>query len=139
VSDVLIVAGVVAGSSLALMLGRKGQAVHVFEKARFPREKPCEEGLMPEGVAVGAAISDGETARALGYNPAHGKALRPVPAAMTCEPKGHCWCVELPHGSMPTKSGGCLCRECLTKELRLSSDKKRRSFLETPSRNSSCS
>jgi menaquinone-9 beta-reductase len=52
VSDVLIVGGGVAGSSLALMLGRKGLAVRVFEKARFPREKPCGEGLMPEGVAV---------------------------------------------------------------------------------------
>jgi menaquinone-9 beta-reductase len=51
-SDVLIVGGGVAGSSLALMLGRKGLAVRVFEKARFPREKPCGEGLMPEGVAV---------------------------------------------------------------------------------------
>jgi menaquinone-9 beta-reductase len=52
VTDVLIVGGGVAGSSLALMLGRKGLAVRVFEKARFPREKPCGEGLMPEGVAV---------------------------------------------------------------------------------------
>jgi 2-polyprenyl-6-methoxyphenol hydroxylase-like FAD-dependent oxidoreductase len=34
------------------MLGRKGLAVRVFEKARFPREKPCGEGLMPQGVAV---------------------------------------------------------------------------------------
>src|SRR5467141_1421396 len=51
-SDVLIVGGGVAGSSLAIMLGRKGLALHVFEKARFPREKPCGEGLMPEGVAV---------------------------------------------------------------------------------------
>jgi flavin-dependent dehydrogenase len=51
-SDVLIVGRGVAGSSLAIMLGRKGLAVRVFEKARFPREKPCGEGLMPEGVAV---------------------------------------------------------------------------------------
>ena len=40
VTDVLIVGGGVAGSSLAIMLGRKGLAVRVFEKARFPREKP---------------------------------------------------------------------------------------------------
>lgn len=51
-TDVLIVGGGVAGSSLAIMLGRKGLAVRVFEKARFPREKPCGEGLMPQGVAV---------------------------------------------------------------------------------------
>jgi 2-polyprenyl-6-methoxyphenol hydroxylase-like FAD-dependent oxidoreductase len=34
------------------MLGRKGLAVQLFEKVRFPREKPCGEGLMPDGVAV---------------------------------------------------------------------------------------
>ncbi len=51
-SNALIVGGGVAGSSLALMVGRKGLAVRVFEKARFPRKKPCGEGLMPEGVAV---------------------------------------------------------------------------------------
>ena len=41
-----------AGSSLAIMLGRSGLTVRLFEKALFPREKPCGEGLMPAGVAV---------------------------------------------------------------------------------------
>jgi menaquinone-9 beta-reductase len=52
VCDVLIVGGGVAGSSLAIMLGQRGFVVHLFEKALFPREKPCGEGLMPAGVAV---------------------------------------------------------------------------------------
>jgi flavin-dependent dehydrogenase len=52
VCDVLIVGGGVAGSSLAIMLGRSGFAVRLFEKTQFPREKPCGEGLMPAGVAV---------------------------------------------------------------------------------------
>jgi menaquinone-9 beta-reductase len=52
VCDVLIVGGGVAGSSLAIMLGRSGFAVQLFEKALFPREKACGEGLMPAGVAV---------------------------------------------------------------------------------------
>ena len=51
-ADALIAGGGVAGSSLAIMLGRKGLAVQLFEKARFPREKPCGEGLLPEGAAV---------------------------------------------------------------------------------------
>jgi len=52
VTDVLIAGGGVAGSSLAIMLGRRGLEVELFERARFPREKPCGEGLMPGGVAV---------------------------------------------------------------------------------------
>jgi geranylgeranyl reductase family protein len=50
--DVVIAGGGVAGSSLAIMLGRKGLSVELFERAQFPREKPCGEGLMPGGVAV---------------------------------------------------------------------------------------
>ena len=51
-ADVLIAGGGIAGSSLAIMLGRRGLAVQLFERAEFPREKPCGEGLMPGGVAV---------------------------------------------------------------------------------------
>ena len=51
-ADVLIAGGGIAGSSLAIMLGRKGFAVRLFERAEYPREKPCGEGLMPGGVAV---------------------------------------------------------------------------------------
>lgn len=49
---VLIAGGSVAGSSLAIQLGRRGIEVELFERALFPREKPCGEGLMPAGVAV---------------------------------------------------------------------------------------
>jgi flavin-dependent dehydrogenase len=51
-ADVLIAGGGIAGSSLAIMLGRRGFEVQLFERAEFPREKPCGEGLMPGGVAV---------------------------------------------------------------------------------------
>jgi flavin-dependent dehydrogenase len=40
------------GSALAIQLGRLGFSVELFERARFPREKPCGEGLMPAGVAA---------------------------------------------------------------------------------------
>lgn len=50
--DVLIAGGGIAGSGLAILLGRRGLTVELFERARFPREKPCGEGLMPAGVAV---------------------------------------------------------------------------------------
>jgi menaquinone-9 beta-reductase len=51
-ADVLIAGGGIAGSSLAVMLGRAGLAVELFESGRFPKEKPCGEGLMPAGVGV---------------------------------------------------------------------------------------
>jgi menaquinone-9 beta-reductase len=51
-SDVLIIGGGIAGSTLAILLGRRGFTVELFEKGRFPKEKPCGEGLMPAGVAV---------------------------------------------------------------------------------------
>lgn len=39
-----------AGSSLAIRLGRAGLQVDVFDRATFPRSKPCGEGLMPKAV-----------------------------------------------------------------------------------------
>jgi flavin-dependent dehydrogenase len=50
--DVLIAGGGIAGSALAIMLGRAGLTVELFERQHFPREKACGEGLMPGGVGV---------------------------------------------------------------------------------------
>jgi 2-polyprenyl-6-methoxyphenol hydroxylase-like FAD-dependent oxidoreductase len=52
VADVLIAGAGPAGASLAVMLGRAGLSVELYDARRFPREKPCGEGLMPSGVAV---------------------------------------------------------------------------------------
>ncbi len=51
-SRVLIAGGGVCGASLAIMLGRQGTEVELFERHSFPHDKPCGEGLMPSGVAV---------------------------------------------------------------------------------------
>jgi len=51
-TDVLIAGGGIAGSALAIMLGRAGLTVELFERGHFPREKACGEGLMPGGVGV---------------------------------------------------------------------------------------
>jgi 2-polyprenyl-6-methoxyphenol hydroxylase-like FAD-dependent oxidoreductase len=48
--DVLIAGGGPAGAAAALLLGRAGLTVELVERSRFPREKPCGEGLMPGGV-----------------------------------------------------------------------------------------
>ena len=50
--DVLIAGGGIAGSSLAILLGRQGITSELFEQGRFPKEKPCGEGMMPGGVSV---------------------------------------------------------------------------------------
>jgi flavin-dependent dehydrogenase len=50
--DVAIAGAGLAGSALAILLGRAGLEVRLFERHRFPREKACAEGLMPGGVGV---------------------------------------------------------------------------------------
>lgn len=50
--DVLVAGGGLAGSAAAIQLARIGFSVELFERASFPREKPCGEGLMPAGVAA---------------------------------------------------------------------------------------
>jgi len=52
VADVVVAGGGPAGATLAILLGRAGLRVDVFDARRFPREKPCGEGIMPGGVAV---------------------------------------------------------------------------------------
>jgi len=52
VSEVLIAGGGLAGSAVAIQLGRLGISVELFERGSFPKEKPCGEGLMPAGVAA---------------------------------------------------------------------------------------
>jgi 2-polyprenyl-6-methoxyphenol hydroxylase-like FAD-dependent oxidoreductase len=51
-TDVLVIGGSVAGASTARLLAEAGHHVILLEKARFPREKPCGEGVMPTGVRL---------------------------------------------------------------------------------------
>lgn len=48
--DVVIVGGSLSGTATALHLARRGHSVVILDRARFPREKTCGEGIMPHGV-----------------------------------------------------------------------------------------
>jgi 2-polyprenyl-6-methoxyphenol hydroxylase-like FAD-dependent oxidoreductase len=51
-SRVVVVGAGPSGAATALALSGAGHAVTVLERARFPRDKACGEGLMPPGVGV---------------------------------------------------------------------------------------
>jgi len=50
--DGIVVGAGVAGSTTAALLGQQGFRVLLVEKATFPREKICGEGLMPAGADI---------------------------------------------------------------------------------------
>jgi geranylgeranyl reductase family protein len=50
--DVLIVGAGPAGSSLALFLARQGWHVLLVDRAEFPRDKTCGDGLTPRALSV---------------------------------------------------------------------------------------
>lgn len=68
--DVAIVGGGPAGSTAAYHLATRGRRVVVIDKARFPREKVCGDGLTPRAVKalhqMGVSTDGPEWARADG-------------------------------------------------------------------------
>ncbi|MEZ5237394.1 MAG: FAD-dependent oxidoreductase, partial [Acidimicrobiales bacterium] len=62
-TEVLVIGGGPGGSATALQLARSGHRVMLLDRAGFPRDKVCGEGLMPYGVGelerLGLAAPEG--------------------------------------------------------------------------------
>lgn len=54
--DIIILGGSVAGASSALALAPEGYEILLLDQATFPREKPCGEAIMPQGVEILAEL-----------------------------------------------------------------------------------
>ena len=59
-TQVLIVGGGLAGASSALALAKNGISSIVVEPKKFPRDKPCGEGLLPHGTQLLAQLGLGD-------------------------------------------------------------------------------
>jgi menaquinone-9 beta-reductase len=89
--DVLIVGAGPAGTAAAIVLRRAGRSVTVIDKASFPRDKCCGDGLTT------GALRELES---LGFSPASVPSWQPIVSAWVRSPKG--FEVEFP---FPTRDG----------------------------------
>ncbi len=71
-ADVVIAGGGLAGAATALALSKHGMTSVVVDKAEFPRDKPCGEGLLPHGVSLLASLGLGGVVDACGGQPFKG-------------------------------------------------------------------
>ncbi|HUY61169.1 MAG TPA: NAD(P)/FAD-dependent oxidoreductase [Candidatus Dormibacteraeota bacterium] len=71
-ADAVVVGAGPSGAVTAILLARAGHRVTVVDRARFPRDKACGEGLMPPGVALLRRLGLLDAVRATGAPPLSG-------------------------------------------------------------------
>lgn len=71
-ADVLVVGGGLAGTVTARACAQRGLTAVVIDRAMFPRDKPCGEGLLPHGVATLRAMGLAEALEACAPQPFRG-------------------------------------------------------------------
>jgi menaquinone-9 beta-reductase len=75
-TNVVVVGAGPSGATAALHLARQGHKVVVVDRARFPRDKACGEGLMPPGIGVLRRLALYEAVMATGAQSLHGVAYQ---------------------------------------------------------------
>jgi 2-polyprenyl-6-methoxyphenol hydroxylase-like FAD-dependent oxidoreductase len=70
--DAIVVGAGPAGSTFSAYFGTPEQRVALLDTATFPREKPCGEGIMPNGVAVLAELGVVDRLEQAGAQPIRG-------------------------------------------------------------------
>src|SRR4051794_28484975 len=89
-ADVAVVGGGPAGAAAAITLARAGRHVVLIDKARFPRDKCCGDGL-----TAGAL----RRLEALGLRPDAVASWQPVDDVWVRSPSGREVCFPLPRGA----------------------------------------
>ena len=69
-TDVLVIGAGPAGSIAALVLARAGVSVRVIDRAQFPRDKICGDGLIPDALSLLADLGIDEGVLGLGHRAA---------------------------------------------------------------------
>lgn len=88
-TDVLVVGAGPAGTAAAITLARAGRRVTVIDKATFPRDKCCGDGLTTGALRV---------LEELGFRPSATPSFRPVDAAWVRSPSGRTVRFGFPEG-----------------------------------------
>jgi flavin-dependent dehydrogenase len=81
-TEVVVVGAGPSGATTALLVARAGHDVVLVDRARFPRDKACGEGVMPPGVAALRRMHLYERVLATGAQPIRGVTYR-QPGART--------------------------------------------------------
>ncbi len=71
-ADVVVAGGGLAGAATAIALRTRGLSVIVCDKASFPREKACGEGLLPHGLELLQELGIGDVVDDCGGRPFSG-------------------------------------------------------------------